>query len=186
MREHNMKTLVDVLAMKKQIIELVKQFSYSDKVKLYHDISISSKNGPLQFIVKKREDQPLSSYKVSGYLQAKLVNMLDCQVVVIVYQNIAKLYRYDIDQKSALITDNDALTQLFGTIETTKISFKEIDGKSDLLLQGILLKHAEEYLQKKFETPVIETKKSRSREEATSTHDNTSQSEQPNGPGFRF
>jgi len=157
MRKQNMKNLADILAMKKQIIALVKQFGYSDEIKLYRDTSILSKKGPLQFVVKIMEEHPLS-YKVPSYLQAKLANMLDCEVEVIVYQNIKKLYRYDTDQKSALITDEKALTELFGN---TEISFSKIEGKMGLLLQNILLRHAEEYLQKKLEIPAMETKRSR-------------------------
>jgi len=151
-----MKTLTDVLAMSEQVIKLVTQFGYSDEVRLYHDSPISDMSEILQFVVRELKDQPLSSYKVPGYLQAMLADTLGCRVEVIVYQNIGNLYRDDTDQKSALITDKKALTELFGTDE---ISYGEIDGEKGLLLQNRLLKHAEEYLQKKSEAPVMDTKK---------------------------
>jgi hypothetical protein len=147
-----MKTLKDILLMSEQIIQRVEEFGYSREVKVYRGAPTSK---ALHLIVKEKEDEPLS-IRVKNRLKAKLSDDLNCEITVIVYQNLENLGLHDIEKRSALMTES-ALLKVFKVEDLNVISFGDMNEEFRESHDSMLEK-ADQYLKdrKKKSEPSIE------------------------------
>ena len=153
-----MTTLQEVLEKKEAIKALAKTFNYVN-TKIYYE---DDGDGVflLHFIVHEgpvETKKHLNSFDRTSYLEAKLIELLHCQIDVTDYDCIKNVYKDDADDKSILIDNNDEAIQKF---LKNDITFAQLD-KEDRELQDTILKEADEYIKKhSSEFEVQETKES--------------------------
>ena len=135
-----MTNISDILNKATQIKELVKQFGYKSNIKIYHEAPPTAKF-PLKLIVQ--EDKPQDSIDLDDFLEAQLIRLLNCQVNIIDYAKIEKLYQYDIDKKSLSIDDHEAMQILL----QKDIVYNALT-EEDQLFQDVILKQSDDYLKK--------------------------------------
>ena len=132
-----MTTIKDVLVKTKQIKEYAKQFGFKTTIRIYQEDSNNS--SPLILIVQETTTQ--KTLDLDSFLSSKLSELLNCQVDVIEYDKIKKLYQYDVDMKSLSIDDNEAMQALLAK----DIMYASLTAE-DKVYQDIILQQAEDYL----------------------------------------
>lgn len=157
-----MTTLAQILSKKSEIINLVKQFRFSDQVKIHYDLPEEGEEKiKLRLIIKEVSGRSVP-HDNEAFLEAKLSAVLNCDVDVTTDVYIPDLNQYDVSRKSALITDEKSIKEIIYRINNSvstealvdndalnSISFEDIElkalDKTDKLFLG-LLKQADEYL----------------------------------------
>lgn len=164
-----MTTYAQVILKRELIISLAKLFGYTDEVKIYYDVPAEDDEKiKLRFVVKETPEKSGSSepyYDRSSWFGAKLSAELGCEVDIVVSTYIPNLSRYDVNRKSALITDEKAIKEVIyrinnevdgetpvDDIKINAVNLEDFECKNiaekNQWMQNILIKQADEYLKK--------------------------------------
>ncbi len=114
--------LPKILSKKADIVEKVEQFGFSNDVRIGYGSPFFNNREILHIIVKQAEGVNLS-YKVPSFLKTQLIDMIQCEVNVLVYDNVEKLYQETLKKTSASLQEGE-IEEFFGT-ELSSISFSE-------------------------------------------------------------
>lgn len=133
--------LSKILSQKDKIIEKVKQFGFSGDVLIGCGVPFFDNRNLFHIIVKKIEGVSLS-YKAPTFLKAQLIDLLQCEVDVLVYDNVEKLYLETLDKTSASLDQEQEIEKLFNA-DVASINFLEANVDN---VQKELLNRSNEHL----------------------------------------
>ena len=142
-----MKTIEDILEKLKKIKQIVTDFGYGNNIRLYHDSSQNTDSQQLLQLVVHSNSCTKTGFNTRSYLKAKLIELLDCQVSVTIYENVSPIYRDDIEQKSYSLDERQAIDKLVKQSNRKQIEYSDLT-EEDRKFHSLILKQADDYLKK--------------------------------------
>jgi len=149
-------TLFDIIDKKDEVTNLITSFGYSDNYMIRLEPDDDAGGYVPHFVINKVYESQHIRHEIPTWLKAKLKETLNCEVRVIPYDRIKKLYRYDFEQNSI------SINELASNENTKNKPLSPIDTSSYAqTLYSILLEQANKYLagDKASEAVKVEDKK---------------------------
>ena len=140
-------TLSKILSLKSSIKKLINDFGYSDNIRIYFENSEDKTDANLHFIVEEAPSDKIMSYKNSTFLQAKLIQLLGCQVNITVKQEIDDLYKYDYQIKSVPFNE-EGVKEYLKEDSLELYEYKEPEDEQEMLQLSFEL--ANKYFEEEF------------------------------------